>query len=82
MLRASTFGLISARAAAPASVGVNASFKGPVGLQLYSLRDLLSKDVAAGLKTAHDFGFVEVELAGTYGIPPGQFRQSLENEGL
>ena len=69
-------------ARAAKAVGVSASFRGPVGLQLYSLRDMLGKDIVAGLKTARGFGFSEVELAGTYGLPPVQFRRSLENRGL
>ena len=42
-------------AQAAKAVGISASFRGPVGLQLYSLRDILSKNVAAGLKTARCF---------------------------
>ncbi len=69
-------------ARAAKAAGVSSSFRGPVGLQLYSLRDMLGKDVTVGLKTARDFGFSEVELAGTYGIPSRQFRQRLESHGL
>ncbi|MGE5612475.1 MAG: sugar phosphate isomerase/epimerase family protein [Bacillota bacterium] len=63
-------------------VGTDASFKGPVGLQLYSLRDILGKNVPLGLQMARGFGFVEVELAGTYGAAPAQFRERLAWQGL
>ena len=64
------------------TVGTSASFKGPVGLQLWSLRGVLDKDVPAGLKYAHDFGFVDVELAGTYGLSVKDFRAQLDQHGL
>jgi len=62
--------------------GTSSSFHGPVGLQLYSLRDILSLNVGLGLQFARNFGFREVELAGTYGLPEGQFRATLDRFGL
>src|SRR6266705_250416 len=53
--------------------GIGPSFKGPIGLQLYSLRDQFAKDVPGTLAQARDFGFQYVELAGTYGQPPEKF---------
>lgn len=49
-------------------VGSNDVFKGPVGLQMYSLRDTFSQDREKGFQTAESFGFGYVELAGTYGL--------------
>lgn len=63
-------------------VGASSSFKGPVGLQLYSLRDIFKNDVPLGLQYTRNFGFVEVELAGTYGLTPAQFRERLQWYGL
>lgn len=63
-------------------VGTSAAFHGPMGLQLYSLRDILGKDVPLGLQFAHNFGFREVELAGTYNLPPAQFRTLLDRNHL
>jgi hypothetical protein len=40
-------------------------FKGPVGLQLYSLRDQFKKDVGGTLDQVRAFGITNVELAGT-----------------
>jgi sugar phosphate isomerase/epimerase len=63
-------------------VGTSGSFRGPVGLQLYSLRDTFSKNVPFGLQIVRSFGFQEVELAGTYGQKPEQFRAALARAGL
>ncbi len=63
-------------------VGTSASFKGPVGLQLYSLRDIFKDNVPLGLQLTQNFGFMEVELAGTYGLTPAQFLQRLQWYGL
>jgi sugar phosphate isomerase/epimerase len=63
-------------------VGTSASFKGPVGLQLYSLRDIFKDNVPLGLQLTRNFGFAEVELAGTYGATPAQFLQRLQWYGL
>lgn len=62
--------------------GVGKSFKGPIGLQLYSLRADFGKNVDMALDEAKDFGFKEVELAGTYNLPPEKFKQELEKRGL
>src|SRR5207249_3179873 len=58
------------------------SFKGTAGLQLYSLRESAKTDVPGTLDKAKAFGFVEVETAGTYGIPPEKYREMLTERGL
>src|SRR6476660_9750205 len=63
-------------------VGVGKSFKGPLGLQLYSLRADFGKNVDMALDEAKDFGFKYVELAGTYNMNPEQFRAALAKRGL
>ncbi len=60
----------------------NSSFKGPLGLQLYSLRNELAKDVPGTLDKVRDFGFEYVELAGTYGMKPEKFKAELKARGL
>src|SRR5215469_17707143 len=65
-----------------APVGIGPSFKGPLGLQLYSLRDEFAKDVPGTLDTVKKLGFTDVELAGTYGLTPEQFRAQLDAHGL
>jgi sugar phosphate isomerase/epimerase len=64
------------------TVGTGPSFKGPLGLQLYSLRADFAKDVPATLKKVRDFGFEYVELAGTYNLPPEKFKELLDAHGL
>jgi len=63
-------------------VGTGKSFKGPVGLQLYSLRNDFAKDVPGTLATVKGFGFQVVELAGTYDLTPAKFREQLDAQGL
>lgn len=69
-------------AAAQKSVGTGPGFKGPVGLQLYSLRADFAKDVPGTMDRVRDYGFKYVELAGTYGQTPEQFKQMLDARGL
>jgi sugar phosphate isomerase/epimerase len=63
-------------------VGTGKHFKGPVGLQLYSLRDEFKKGVRRTLDRVRDYGFRYVELAGTYGWLPRDFRAALLERGL
>lgn len=69
-------------AQAAGKVGTGRSFKGPVGLQLYSLRDEFKKDVRRTLDLVQSYGFLYVELAGTYGWLPRDFRAALLERGL
>lgn len=66
----------------PKAAGTGESFKGPLGLQLWSLRDEFKKDVPATLAKVHDFGFRTVELAGTYGKSPEDFTALLAQHKL
>jgi sugar phosphate isomerase/epimerase len=65
-----------------ASVGTGPSFKGPIGLQLYSLRNQFAKDIPGTLDKVKAFGVKYVELAGTYGLTPEQFKAQLDSRGL
>jgi sugar phosphate isomerase/epimerase len=56
--------------------------KSPVGLQLYSFREQFPKDVPGTLAKVRQMGFREVELAGTYGMAPVEFRKLIEKNGL
>jgi sugar phosphate isomerase/epimerase len=66
------------------SVGTSPSFKGPVGLQLYSLRDQLKQQGAAALDFVKDQGFVEVEigLESHYGLTAEAMKAALDARGL
>ena len=54
------------------------TFKGPIGLQLYSLRDQFKQDVGKTLDQVRSFGITNVELAGTYGLSPEKFKEQLD----
>jgi sugar phosphate isomerase/epimerase len=56
--------------------------KNSICLQLYSLRNQFSKDVPGTLDLVKGFGIKYVELAGTYGATPTQFRQQLDAREL
>lgn len=62
--------------------GVGPSFKGPIGLQLYSLRDQFAKDVPGTLDQVRSFGITCVETHATYGLTPERFRAELDSRGL
>jgi sugar phosphate isomerase/epimerase len=62
--------------------GTGPSFSGPIGLQLYSLRDQFGKDVPGTLDRVHSFGIRYVELAGTYNMTPEAFKAQLAAHGL
>ncbi len=71
---------VSVHAADP---GTGASFNGPLGLQLYSLRaDFAAKGVAATLDQVKGYGIKYVELAGTYNLPAAEFKKMLDDRGL
>lgn len=57
-------------------------FNEPLGIQLWSVRNYMNEDVTGTLARVYEMGFREVELAGTYGLTPDQFRQELDNVGL
>src|SRR6266581_5603090 len=67
---------------ATAAPGTGPGFKGPIGLQLYSLRDQFKKDVPGTLDEVKKWGIKYVELAGTYDMPPKQFKAELDKRGL
>lgn len=68
--------------AASAGVGTGRSFRGPVGLQLYSLRAQFMRDVPGTIQKVASYGIKEVELAGTYNFKPEAFREMLLKAGL
>lgn len=54
----------------------------PLGLQLYSLRELLPKDFDGTLKAIAAAGYTEVEAAGYYAMSAADFKQSMTAAGL
>ncbi|MBI1766109.1 MAG: sugar phosphate isomerase/epimerase [Acidobacteria bacterium] len=63
--------------------GVGRSFKGPVGVQLYSLRgEFKNAGVPATLARIRAMGIREIETAGYYGMTAAAFRSELDKAGL
>ena len=54
----------------------------PIGLQLYTLRDELEKDVPGTIKKVAAIGYKEVETYALYGMPASQFAKLLKDNGL
>lgn len=54
----------------------------PLGLELYSLRREMSKNVPAALEMARQFGFTDVEVPQFYGLTAPQFRKELDRVSL
>ena len=53
-----------------------------VGVQLYTLRSLLSEDFPGTLQQIADIGYIHLEFAGYYGHEPTQIKQWLDDLGL
>src|SRR5271156_2747408 len=54
----------------------------PIGLQLYSVRDLMPKDYEGTLQQLGALGYREVEAAGFFGHTPAQVKQAMDHAGL
>lgn len=76
----------SAATAAAASIAARrlsaAPLSLPIGLQLYSVRELLPKDFDGTLAKVAAAGYTEVEAAGYYDRTAAQFRHSMDQAGL
>ncbi len=64
------------------TAGTGSSFKAPIGLQLYSLRDQFTHNIPGTLDQVRAFGIKYLELAGTYGVAPEKFKDQLDARGL
>jgi sugar phosphate isomerase/epimerase len=64
----------------PAEIKTN--LNGPVGLQLWSLREYLPKDLRGTLARVHDMGFREVEGAGLWKHTLAEMRAALDAAAL
>jgi len=54
----------------------------PIGLQLYSVRDLLPKDYEGTLRQLGRLGYREVEAAGFFDHSPAQVKSAMDRAGL
>jgi sugar phosphate isomerase/epimerase len=71
-------------AAAGAGIGrlAAAPLRLPIGLQLYSVRELLPKDFDGTLRKLREAGYTEVEAAGYYDRTAADFRKAMDQAGL
>lgn len=53
-----------------------------IGIQLYSVRNLLAKDFEGTLKALRAIGYREVEFAGWYNRTPDQIKRAVSDAGL
>ena len=54
----------------------------PLGLQLYTVRELMAEDVAATLELVAGIGYREVEFAGYFDVRPAEMQTYLSNAGM
>src|SRR5690606_7592280 len=64
------------------AAGVAMTNSAPLGLQLYTVRDLMAEDLVATLELVAGVGYREVEFAGYFDTPPADVRRHLEAVGL
>ena len=57
-------------------------YEKPVGLQLYTLRDQLEKDVAGTIQQVAKIGYRDVEIYSLYGKSPAEFKKILSDNGI
>src|SRR6266853_3926799 len=61
---------------------LSGDFKGPLGLQLYTLRESFKTNVLATLDKVKALGFTEIEGGGDYGLGIEAFNALLQQRGL
>ena len=65
-----------------AQTGGGGTLIAPIGVQLYSVRDEMKRDMAATLAHVAQIGYKEVEFAGYFGRTPEEVRAMLVANGL
>ena len=70
-----------------AFAGAGSKYKNKVGLQLYSLRDVINKDPKAVLKSVSEFGYKELETFGyndgkLFGMPVKEYGDYVKSLGM
>lgn len=76
------FGSVAVLGLAGRSQGSAARSVERVGLQLYTVRKLLARDVSGTLAAVAAAGYAEVETAGYANLPPAKFAAALKSAGL
>src|ERR1700739_4937184 len=76
-----TAGVVASAAGAGARL-VAEPLRFPIGLQLYSVRDLLPKDFDGTLHQLSEAGYKEVEAAGYFDTTAGDWKHAMDQAGL
>ena len=78
-----TMGALAASAVLPACRGASATNRiSKIGVQLYTVRSLMEKDVEGTLAGVAAAGYTEVEFAGYFDKSPADIRAMLDRHGL
>jgi sugar phosphate isomerase/epimerase len=75
-------GLLGASPLARLVAGSRMSRLGPIGLQLYTIRNAMQRDFEGSLARVARIGYREVEFAGYFDHPPAEVRRILGRHGL
>lgn len=81
-LGVAAFGIARSDAAAASELLASSKKIKRIGLQLYTVRDLMKADVPGTLARVAGIGYKEVEFAGYFGHTPAQIRDLLRRNGL
>lgn len=81
-LGAGAAGLLAAGVRPAHLFAEEAGKKIPIGLQLYSLRDVIGKDVPGTIEAVAKMGYQGVEFAGYFGMKAEALRKLLDRNGL
>jgi sugar phosphate isomerase/epimerase len=68
--------------AAEQAVGTGPNFKGPIGLQMYSLRFYSGTNALAKIDKARELGFRAIEGGAPRGMPAAEFLKVLKERGM
>ncbi|HEX8850475.1 MAG TPA: sugar phosphate isomerase/epimerase [Gemmatimonadaceae bacterium] len=72
----------AAAAVDPHEIRYSGDFRAPLGVQLWTFRELAKTDPVAMMHTVRRLGFTHVETAGLYDMPVEKFAQALKDAGL
>lgn len=75
-------GFLSACSSQPDNKNISGRRVHSVGLQLYTVRDLMKEDPLKTIRDIAAIGYDEVEFAGYHGVEPSRIKEVLEEVGL
>src|SRR5882762_6263908 len=71
-----------ALSASASAIDLQGDFKGPLGLQLYSLRETFKKDPTAALDKTKELGFQYAEVYAGIPLPAEKLKEELAARGI